>query len=158
MFLLDTSVSGFCADTASIWGLLGYVIMVFKIVIPLLLIILGMIDLGKAVVASDDKAISKSVNTLIQRFVAAIIMFFIPTIVSAIFNATTNSGVTKDSNNICVQCLTNVSAASKCTGKPGSDTCKFNGCKSTVDITNGSNTSGTDSGSGSNNSNSNTTN
>ena len=160
MFLLEATVTSFCDDTASIWGLLGYVIMVIKIVIPLLLIILGMIDLGKAVVASDDKAISKSVNTLIQRFVAAIIMFFIPTIVSAIFNATTNSGITKNNSNICVQCLTNVSSASKCTGDLGSETCKYNGCKSTVDITNGGSTnSGTgnsSNNSGSNNSNANT--
>ena len=122
MFILDATVSSFCDDTASIWGLLGYVIMVIKIVIPLLLIILGMIDLGKAVVASDDKAINKSVNTLIQRFVAAIIMFFIPTIVSAIFNATTNANMTNPNMNKCVQCLTNVSAQAA------------DFCKSTVDI------------------------
>ena len=141
MLLLEATIQSFCEDTASIWGLLGYVVMVIKIVIPLLLIILGMIDLGKAVVASDDKAINKSVNTLIQRFVAAIIMFFVPTIVSAIFNATTNNGVTKKSNNICVQCLTNVSVASKCEkgAELGSDKCKFNGCRSKVDITDANN-------------------
>ena len=123
MLLLNTTIEGFCSDTASIWGLLGYVVMVIKIVIPLLLIILGMIDLGKAVVASDDKAINKSVNTLIQRFVAAIIMFFVPTIVSAIFNATTNANMTRADMNKCVQCLTNVSNQSA------------DYCKSSVDIT-----------------------
>lgn len=102
-------IGGFCSDTANIWQILGYVVTVIKIVIPLILIILGMIDLGKAVISSDDKQISKSVSTLIKRFVAAVIMFFIPTIVSALFNALSVGDVTSEDANICIQCVTNVS-------------------------------------------------
>lgn len=109
MFLLDATTADFCARTASIWGVLGYVVLIFKIIIPLLLIILGMVDLGKAVVSSDDKAISKSVSTLVKRFIAAIIIFFIPTIVSAIFNAVANIDIQDADYNKCVQCVTNVS-------------------------------------------------
>lgn len=111
-------LGGFCADTANIWRVLGHVVTVIKIVIPLALIILGMIDLGKAVVSSDDKAISKSVGALIKRFIAAVVMFFIPTIVSALFNAVTNINVTEGDYNICVQCVTNVSNCSA-TDYPG---------------------------------------
>lgn len=102
-------LGGFCADTANIWNLLGYVVTVIKIVIPLILIILGMVDLGKAVVSSDDKAISKSVSALIKRFIAAVVMFFIPTIVSALFNAVSSINMNEEGtdNQICVQCLTN---------------------------------------------------
>lgn len=96
----------FCAQTANIWQVLGYVVMIFKIVIPLLLIILGMVDLGKAVVSSDDKAINKAVSTLIRRFIAAVVIFFIPTIVSAIFNII---GLEADYNT-CVQCITHVNS------------------------------------------------
>lgn len=109
MFLLDATAAAFCARTASIWGVLGYVVLIFKIIIPLLLIILGMVDLGKAVISSDDKAISKSVSTLVKRFIAAIIIFFIPTIVSAIFNAVANIDIQDADYNKCVQCVTNVS-------------------------------------------------
>ena len=84
MLLLDTA-SQFCHDTARIWGLLGYVVLVIKIAIPLILIILGMIDLGKAVISSEDKAVSKSATKLLWRVIAAIVIFFIPTIVSAVF-------------------------------------------------------------------------
>ena len=78
---------GFCAETADIWRILGYVVVIIKIVIPLILIILGMVDLGKAVVSSDEKAINKSVGSLIRRFIAAVVIFFVPTIISAIFDA-----------------------------------------------------------------------
>lgn len=103
----------FCEQTANIWQILGYVVTVFKIVIPLILIILGMVDLGKAVVSSDDKAISKSVSALIKRFIAAIVMFFVPTIVSALFSALTIGDVTSNDANICLQCVTNVNSNSK---------------------------------------------
>ena len=100
-------IGGFCADTSNIWNVLGYVVTVFKIVIPLILIILGMVDLGKAVVSSDDKQISKSVSTLIKRFIAAVIVFFIPTVVSALFNALSIMNETELADyNVCVQCVT----------------------------------------------------
>lgn len=121
MFLLDETASDFCARTASIWGVLGYVILLLKIIIPLLLIVLGMVDLGKAVISSDDKAISKSVSTLAKRFIAAITIFFIPTIVSAIFNAVVHIDIQNSDYNICVQCVVNRS--------------NYN-CNSTFDTTN----------------------
>ena len=46
--------SGFCANTANIWQIVGIILLVVKIVIPILLIIWGMLDLGKAVVAAND--------------------------------------------------------------------------------------------------------
>ncbi len=101
--------AGFCAQTANIWQVLGYVVVIFKIVIPLLLIILGMVDLGKAVISSDDKAISKAVGQLVRRFIAAIVVFFIPTIVSALFNALAIMNDSEQADyNVCVQCVTNV--------------------------------------------------
>ena len=66
------SSAGFCANTASIWQLVGVVLLIFKIVIPIILIILGMIDLGKAVISSDEKAIQKSAKTLAFRIIAAV--------------------------------------------------------------------------------------
>ena len=41
----------FCQSTANIWIIFGYVVTIFKIVIPLLLIVFGMVDLGKAVIS-----------------------------------------------------------------------------------------------------------
>ena len=35
--------TGFCYDSANIWQVVGYLLLVFKIVIPIILIILGII-------------------------------------------------------------------------------------------------------------------
>ncbi len=96
----------FCTNTANIWQLVGIILFVFKIVIPLLLIILGMVDLGKAVVSSDDKAITKAAKSLAFRIVAAVAIFFIPTIVSFIFGIVAAFSDVESDYNICRVCIT----------------------------------------------------
>ena len=75
-----------CTSLSPIWQIIGWVLWVFKIVIPIVIIVFGMIDLGKAVVASKDDEIKKSVKSLVMRAIAGIIIFFIPTLVGAIFS------------------------------------------------------------------------
>ena len=97
----------FCTDTANIWHLVGMVVYILKIVIPLILIILGMLDLGKAVVSSDEKAINKAVGTLVKRFIAAVVVFFVPTIINGIFGVIgVIGGTSKEDYNVCVRCVT----------------------------------------------------
>lgn len=74
-----------CSELWEIWQIIGWVLLVFKIAIPIIIIIFGMIDLGKAVVASKDDEIKKSVKSLVMRAIAGIVIFFIPTIVGLIF-------------------------------------------------------------------------
>ena len=99
---------GFCAGTATIWQLVGKILFVFKIVIPILVLIFGMIDLGKAVVASKDDEIKKAAKSLLFRALAGILIFFIPTIVGFCF--TLADGFNADGDySICEQCITNPS-------------------------------------------------
>lgn len=99
--------TGFCAESANIWQVVGYVLLVFKIVIPILVIILGMIDLGKAVVSGKDDEVKKNIKSLMWRAIAAVIIFFIPTLVSLIMGLVSNfsdSGAKADFD-ICKQCI-----------------------------------------------------
>ena len=99
----------FCANTANLWQIVGYVLLVFKIVIPILLIIFGMMDLGRAVVGSKDDEIKKATKTLAFRAVAAVVIFFIPTIVGMVLNLVSNfndSGAKADYDT-CRICITN---------------------------------------------------
>lgn len=108
MDLFLTADVNFCASTANIWQIVGYVLLVFKIAIPLLLIILGMMDLGKAVVASKSDEVSKSVKSLAFRAVAAVIIFLIPTLIGFVMGLVSDfqeSGAKADFD-ICRQCLT----------------------------------------------------
>ena len=103
MFLLD-----FCTDSMELMKFLNTVLTIFKIVIPVLLVIFGMIDLGKAVVSSDEKAIKSSTNSLIKKIVAAIVIFFLPTIVTAIVNLTGAKDENGDpvGSGACITCVT----------------------------------------------------
>lgn len=97
---------GFCANSANIWQVVGYVLLVFKIVIPILLIIFGIMDLGKAVVGSKDDEVKKSIRSLAMRAIAAAVIFFIPTLVSLIFGLISTFGELKDDFDICRKCIT----------------------------------------------------
>jgi hypothetical protein len=107
MYLLAAAIN-FCTKTKPIWVLVGRILGIFKIVIPLLVIIFGMIDLGKAVVASKDDEIKKAAKSLLFRALAGILIFFIPTIVGFCF--TLADGFNADGDySICEQCITNPS-------------------------------------------------
>lgn len=103
--------SGFCHDSAGIWQVVGWVLLVFKIVIPIMLIILGMIDLGKAVVASKDDEIKKSIKSLAMRAIAAVVIFFIPTLIGIVMGLVSNfsSSGAKADYEVCRKCITNPS-------------------------------------------------
>ena len=97
------NVDNFCTETSNIWRTVGYFLLVFKIVIPIILIILGMVDLGKAVISSDDKAVSKAAKSLLMRVIAAVCIFFVPTIVSFVIQLVDTSVDNK--NEVCAKCI-----------------------------------------------------
>lgn len=73
---------------------------VIQIGIPILLILMGTIDLGKAVMSNDDKEIKGATGKLIKRAIAAIAVFFVVTLVSVVFGwlgKTDNSDVNANS-------------------------------------------------------------
>ena len=62
---------------------------VFPIVqlgIPILLIVLGTFDLGKAVIVSEEKEVKAAQSRLIKRFIYAALVFFVTTVVSVLMN------------------------------------------------------------------------
>ncbi|HIU22067.1 MAG TPA: hypothetical protein IAD49_00580 [Candidatus Fimihabitans intestinipullorum] len=77
-----------------------------KIVVPIILIIMGMIDFFKATAASDADATSKAGKKLTRRIVAAIAAMLIVTLVQFIFsNFGTATG--KTSVTSCIDCFIN---------------------------------------------------
>lgn len=62
--------------------------------IPIVLIVMGTLDLGKAVIASDDKEIKAATGRLIKRVLYAVVIFFMVTIVSLVFNLITTADST----------------------------------------------------------------
>lgn len=64
--------------------LVSTVVTIIKIAVPILLIIFGMLDLGKAVVAAKEDEIKKGQQTFIKRAIAAAIVFFVIQVVQII--------------------------------------------------------------------------
>jgi len=97
-FIMDSPYS--CGNLGlSFAGSLPYVvsmvITIIKIVVPILLIIFGMIDMAKAVMAQKEDEIKKGQQTLIKRVIAAVVVFFVITIVQMLvkFLANGNTGI-----------------------------------------------------------------
>ena len=62
------------------------VIPIIQIGIPILLIIFGMLDLGKAVVAGKEDEIKKNQQMLVKRAISAVAIFFVVTLVTFVFS------------------------------------------------------------------------
>jgi len=80
------TVEQYCQDLDPILRFVRQgIIPIFQIGIPIILIVLGMLDLGKAVVASKEDEIKKATTMLVKRAIYAVAVFFIVTIVSLVF-------------------------------------------------------------------------
>lgn len=102
---------GFCAQTAGLWQLVGYLILIAKIVIPVSLIISGIIILGKTVISSDEKENKNQYSRLTKCIIAGICTFFIPYIISAMFGIVSGFKDLKPDYNVCQRCMTHPNSA-----------------------------------------------
>lgn len=96
-FLFD-----YCGELGAIIRLLKSVFTLLQWGIPIVLILFGAIDLGKAVMASKDDEMKKAQGTLIKRVVYAVLIFFLFTIVTLVISMVSDSrdGDNKDVNNV----------------------------------------------------------
>ena len=79
------------------------------IIIPIILIALGTIDLGKAVIASNEEAVKKAQGMLIKRAIYAAAIFFVVTIVTVLMNTISDAAADADSDtNSWSYCWSNV--------------------------------------------------
>jgi len=90
-----TAANGFCMNSANIWQVVGYVLLVFKIVIPILLIIWGMVDFAKSVVGGDEDKIKAGQKVFLKRLIAAVVVFLVVTIVKLLVGLVTTVGGTE---------------------------------------------------------------
>ena len=86
------------------------IVLIIKIAIPILLVIFGMLDLGKAVVASKEDEIKKGQQLFIRRIVSAILVFFVVMIVQIVVKFASSSDVTIVN---CMNCFINGTISDK---------------------------------------------
>lgn len=88
MFVLyDTDVD--CETGSTLVNVIAIVRLVMNIIcvaVPIIMILMGTIDLFKAVTAGKDDDIKKKQKALITRIIAGVLVFLVPTIVSVLMN------------------------------------------------------------------------
>ena len=72
------NMTGFCENAKDIMQIVGWALLIFKLIIPIIIILLGALDLGKAVTADKDDEIKKSTKSLGMRIIAGLIIYLIP--------------------------------------------------------------------------------
>ena len=89
-------------------GVVSTVVTLIKIGVPILLVIFGMLDLGKAVMSNDEKEMKGAQTKLIKRCLYAVLIFFIFAIVQFIVGILGRQGETENSNiQSCMDCFIN---------------------------------------------------
>lgn len=112
--MIAASISGFCSETATLLQFIGYGLLVFKIAIPVVIIILGIVDFGKAVVAEKSDDVKTYAKRLLWRLIAGIIIFFVPNIVTWVFGLVAEYNSNQGAFNVCQECIVH----------PSGDVCK----------------------------------
>ncbi len=90
------------------------VVLVIQIVVPIILVVFGMIDFVKAVIAQKEDEIKKAQMVFVKRLIAGALVFFVFVIVKMLisFVADDSSGITN-----CVNCFINGPRSKSCITK-----------------------------------------
>lgn len=98
-------------NMAMLPNITSLVVTLIKIAVPIILVIMGMIDLSKAVMGNDEKQMKESQSKLIKRVIYAVLVFLVVSIVQIIFGALGKQGVetgdTGASVSGCISCFIN---------------------------------------------------
>ena len=93
----------------------GYILLIAKLVVPILIIGYGIFDMYKAVIDKDEKSLPKQAKRLIMRVVTGLIIFFIPTIVNGLFKLSDKLDIVDtDEYQTCASCVLDPLDTTKC--------------------------------------------
>ncbi len=78
-------------DDCSILGtefnnILQEIFTIIKIAVPILVLVLCTVDMVKAVMAQDEKAVKESLSNSIKRLIIGVVVFFMPTIINVLLD------------------------------------------------------------------------
>ena len=85
-----------CTDIQPVINFVKGIFTLIQWLIPIGLIIMGSVDLGKAVLSSDDKEIKQATSKLIKRAIAAVAIFFIVLLVELVMGLVSDSQTNGD--------------------------------------------------------------
>lgn len=102
----EFNTENFCSGSVQgVFTTIGWVFFIAKILIPIVLIIFGSIDFGKAIIANKDDEIKKSAKSLVMRAVAGVIIFFIPTLLNFVVEIIGGDDLYNGTFATCTHCM-----------------------------------------------------
>lgn len=89
LFNTMTSIASLCGPKAttglnSVWALVGTVFQLLLIGIPVILVLFGLMDLAKAVMAGKDDEIKNAQKMLIKRIIYTVLAFLLVIIIKTV--------------------------------------------------------------------------
>lgn len=81
--------------------IVGIVVLGIKIAVPIILIVVGMLDLARAVGEKDEGKIKDAQNRLVKRAIAAVLVFLIITLVGIVIGIVNKDPEYKE----CIDCV-----------------------------------------------------
>ena len=89
------NASQLCESATEILRIVGWIYIGIEIVVPIILIVIGMLDLAKAVTEKDDGKIKAAQQLLIKRAIAAALVFLVAALVSVLMRLVGNKAYEK---------------------------------------------------------------
>ena len=89
-----------CDGLGPVLRIVGIVVWGIKVVVPIMLIVIGMVDLAKAVTEKSEDKIKEAQQKLIKRAIAAVLVFLVVSLVGVVMTI-----VGDESYEECMTCI-----------------------------------------------------
>ena len=112
MYILITSL----CETSAVLKTIRFLSELLKIVlflVPMILIVMVSIDIGKAVIANDESEMKKAGHTAIRRIIMGMFLILIPRITVPLISLLVNASSTVTNYNNCIENMKNISLYEK---------------------------------------------
>ena len=101
------SAESLCDTMGPLLRLVGIVLLAIKIIVPIILIVVGMLELAKAV--GDQDEVSKATKKLVQKLIIAVLVFLVATVVGLVMNL-----IGHNEYQACMGCINHPFDSAKC--------------------------------------------
>ena len=93
-------------------GTISIFVDVLKVAVPIILIVLGMLDMAKAVMANEEKEMKEAQKRFIKRLIYAVVIFFVVALVQFLFSRLAKADAEGNGGNVnnatsCISCFIN---------------------------------------------------
>lgn len=85
----------------------GWLLSAVKLIVPIIIIALGVMDFMKAVASQKQEELSKAIKTILLRVIAGIIIFLVPAIIHFLFTLVDDWAPFDSAYSECTKCLVN---------------------------------------------------